>query len=263
MEDEFMKMLLTDLHIHSTFSDGKLTISEIVDFYGKRGFDIIAITDHLCEEDSFLGKTARYLNKTLTRKNFPEYIRTIKEEGERAIYEYGMLVIPGFELTKNSLSFHRSAHILGIGIDKFVQADGDAADLIKKIKDQGAMVMAAHPVSTRLVGHQTYHLWDRREELRNQFDAWEVACGPHFFDEVQRSGLPLIANTDFHHPAHIESWKTLVRCEKRLDSLAAAIRKQELEFIFYKEAGLIDHLSTSLTSHLTTPVHLMANRDLQ
>lgn len=29
-------MLLTDLHVHSTFSDGKMTIAELVDFYGQR-----------------------------------------------------------------------------------------------------------------------------------------------------------------------------------------------------------------------------------
>jgi hypothetical protein len=42
-------MILADLHIHSTFSDGKLTIPQLVDFYGRRGFGAIAITDHLCE----------------------------------------------------------------------------------------------------------------------------------------------------------------------------------------------------------------------
>ncbi len=52
-------MRLTDLHIHSTYSDGKLTIPEIIDFYGKRCFDIIAITDHLCEDNTLLGKASK------------------------------------------------------------------------------------------------------------------------------------------------------------------------------------------------------------
>ena len=38
---------LGDLHMHSTFSDGKLTIPELVDLFGSRGFGVIAITDHL------------------------------------------------------------------------------------------------------------------------------------------------------------------------------------------------------------------------
>ncbi len=59
-------MILADLHVHSTFSDGKLTIAELVDFYGTLGFGCIAITDHICEEKSFLGIAASYLDYTLT-----------------------------------------------------------------------------------------------------------------------------------------------------------------------------------------------------
>ncbi|MBC7428601.1 MAG: phosphotransferase [Bacteriovorax sp.] len=229
-------MMLTDLHIHSNFSDGKLSIPEIVDFYGPRGFNIIAITDHLCEEETFLGKASKVLNKTLTKNNFQQYLDLIKSEGSRAMKKYGMLVIAGVELTKNSLSFHRSAHILAIGITKYISADGTIPELIAAIKNQGALAIAAHPVSTKKVEHQTYHLWDEREELKNLFDAWEVASGPHLFEEVMNSGLPMIANSDFHNEKHIRSWKSLINCEKNFKSLSAAVKNQQLEFTFYEEA---------------------------
>lgn len=228
-------MKLTDLHIHSTFSDGKLTIPAIVDFYGSRGFKIIGITDHLCEEKTFLGKASNFLKKTLTIHTFQEYLQIIQTEGERALKQYGMLVIPGIELTKNSLSFHRSAHILALGISEYINADGNVFDLIKKIKNQGALAIAAHPVSTRMVEHQTYHLWDKREELFDKFDAWEVASGPHLFKEVMESGLPMIANSDFHQPKHIKSWKTLIDCELSFDALKLAIKNQQIELMFYEE----------------------------
>src|SRR3954470_10646480 len=99
-------MMLADLHIHSTFSDGKLTIPELVDFYGRRGFGAIAITDHLCEQSTLIGVAARYLGHTLTPATFPLYIEILKSEAERAKDQYGMIVIPGFELTKNSISNH-------------------------------------------------------------------------------------------------------------------------------------------------------------
>ena len=86
-------MILADLHVHSTFSDGKMSIPELVDFYGERGFGMIAVTDHLCEERFTLGRAARFLEKTLTRESFPEYIATIRVEAERAMDRYGMLVI--------------------------------------------------------------------------------------------------------------------------------------------------------------------------
>lgn len=229
-------MKLADLHIHSTFSDGKLTIPEIIDFYGSRGFKIIGITDHLCEEETFLGKASNFLKKTLTKNTFQEYLQIIRSEGERALKQYGMMVIPGIELTKNSLSFHRSAHILALGISEYINADGNILDLITKIKNQGALAIAAHPVSTRMVEHQTFHLWNKREEFFDKFDAWEVASGPHLFKEVMESGLPMIANSDFHHPRHIKSWKTLINCEISFDSLKAAIKNQQIEFMFYRES---------------------------
>jgi predicted metal-dependent phosphoesterase TrpH len=46
------KWLLADLHIHSTFSDGTLPIEEIITLYGEAGFDVIAITDHLFDNQS-------------------------------------------------------------------------------------------------------------------------------------------------------------------------------------------------------------------
>src|SRR4051812_18852516 len=99
-------MILGDFHIHSKFSDGYLSIPEIVDLYGKRGFGVIAITDHLCEAKTFLGKSARWLERTLTEETFPFYIEQIKEEAKRAMKLYGMIVLPGFEITKNSIFNH-------------------------------------------------------------------------------------------------------------------------------------------------------------
>src|ERR1700744_1190961 len=105
-------MFLADLHMHSTFSDGRMTIPELVDFFGSRGFGAIAITDHLCENASFLGKAANYLKRTLNEATFPLYMAILESEGKRAWEQYRMVVIPGYELTKNSVSNHRSAHIL-------------------------------------------------------------------------------------------------------------------------------------------------------
>ena len=47
-------MFLADLHVHSNFSDGALSIPELVDLYGLQGFGAIAITDHICESNTFL-----------------------------------------------------------------------------------------------------------------------------------------------------------------------------------------------------------------
>ena len=231
-------MFMGDFHMHSTFSDGKLKIPELVDLYGSRGFGAIAITDHLCEENTLIGKAAHLIGHTLTPATFPLYKAILESEATRAWERYRMVLIPGYELTKNTVSNRRSAHILGLGVRDFMWADRDVRDLARALRAQGALAIAAHPVSTQKFEKQTYHLWDRRRELAQEFDAWEVASGPHLFDEVLRSGLPLIANSDLHRPRQMTSWKTLLSCERHPEAILEAIRLQEgLKFHFHEETG--------------------------
>lgn len=233
-----------------------MNIPELVDFYGQRGFGAIAVTDHICEEKTFFGKAAKYLNYTLTEATFPLYLEILKTEAERAWREYRMLVIPGFEVSKNSLSNHRSAHLVGLGVSQFVSADLDIVEIIHQIRNQGALAIAAHPVSTRKFEKQTYHLWSRREELRSLIDAWEVASGPHFFDEVMTSGLPMLATSDLHRPEQISSWKTVFDCERTQDAILQAIRTQDLSFQFYME----DAVGSERSGRVHRP--LLADRGL-
>lgn len=225
---------LIDFHIHSTFSDGKLTIPEVVDLYGREGFGAIAITDHIAEEKTWIGKAAVALNQVLTEATYPLYLEIVRNEAARAWDQYGMLVLPGFELSKNTILNSRSAHILGIGVETFIPADGDPAKLALQIRGHGGIAVAAHPVNSRVVEKQTYYLWDRREELTDCFDAWEVASGKHLFPEVQSAHIPKIANSDLHMPGQIESWKTLVHCEKHPAAILDAIRRQEVEFRYFR-----------------------------
>jgi len=212
-----------------------MTIPEVVDFYGSRGFGCIAITDHICETRTVMGAAAGYFGYTLTPATFPIYMEILRSEAERAWDRYKMVLFPGFELSKNSWSNHRSAHILGLGVSTFVPADGDVVDLARAIRAQGGLAIAAHPVSTGKLEPQTYHLWNRRHELRQELDAWEVASGPVIFDEVRDSGLPMVASSDLHHPRQINAWKTLLDCERHPEAVLEAIRKQRVEFRFHKE----------------------------
>ena|SRR5665213_141147 len=42
-----------------------------------------------------------------------------------------------------------------------------------------------------------------------------------------RGRLPFIANSDFHKPKHIYSWKTLIHCEKDYEAIKDCIRRNE------------------------------------
>lgn len=80
---------MIDLHVHSDCSDGSLTPSELVREAKHRGVSAIALTDH----DTVSGV----------------------QEALAASKEYGLLVIPGIELS--AVYGSQDIHILGLNID--------------------------------------------------------------------------------------------------------------------------------------------------
>lgn len=222
--------LKCDLHIHSNFSDGKLSIKEIVDIYGSKGFGAIAITDHLCERTNIIGRFSHGLNFSLSLSNFKSYMDEIAAEAKRALNQYGMLVIPGFEITKNSFANHRSAHILVLGTTEYIDPELSVEAILVKAKKLGALTVAAHPFDTGAIEFQTFHLWSKRLILNELIDAWEVNCRKNISSVVLKSGLRLIANSDFHHIKHFESWKTKIYSEPTIKSVFDSIKSQKIDF---------------------------------
>jgi len=61
--------LRCDFHVHTQWSDGKLSVGEVVDLYGSTGkFDVIAITDHILMKKDMLARAGRLA--TLGRRAF-------------------------------------------------------------------------------------------------------------------------------------------------------------------------------------------------
>ncbi len=243
-------IIKADLHIHSNFSDGRFSVAEIVDLFGGLGFNAIAITDHICEKKSWLGQVARKMNYSLTQSTFPTYMKTLKEEGHRALEQYGMLMIPGFEITKNSLNNNRSAHMLVLGMDEFISPDLSVDEVLSAAKASNALTIAAHPFGTGDFEFQTYELWSRKDELTSLIDAWEVNHRKTICPEILTSGFPLIASSDFHHMKHLSSWKTKIYSDLNQESIFTAIREQQLDFFYdQQDAGTLSELpSNNLSS---------------
>lgn len=227
-------MFLGDFHLHSSMSDGVLSIPQLVNLMGGSGMGAIAITDHLCEKKSILGQSARFLSKSLTESNFSKYLDTIYEQAELAKSKHNMLVLPGVEITKNSFSHKSSAHILAIGIKSYIDPDLSVVETIHAIHEQGGLAVAAHPVDTGKKEFQTRLLWEQREELESLMDAWEVSSGNTLFPAVKESSLCKIANSDLHHPYQLESWKTQFYGERSFDNIKSALRAGNVEFFYYK-----------------------------
>lgn len=218
-------MLLADLHVHTTWSDGKLSIAEVVDLFGRSGHDVIAITDHVVNSDNLIGRVTHRFGLTVTRENFDAYRAEIEHEAKRAHDEYGMLVIAGCELTQNRVRRNNSAHALALGIDDFIPADGPVEEMLTRANEAGAVVVACHPHEQSEWFSNTFYLWNRRDEVSRLIHLWELACRWDLFPPVARARLPFIGNSDFHDVPHLYAWKTLLPCAKRVDEILETLKR--------------------------------------
>lgn len=207
-----MKRHLIDLHTHSNFSDGKLSISEIVDLYGSKGYSAVAITDHLADSKTLTGFVTRKLKLSLNEQTMDQYLSTLHFEKKRALEKYNMHLIPGVEITLNSWSRAQGAHIVFLNVDRFIDPNQEIENLL--IQNQNFFSIAAHPFWEKSFEFKTTYLWENRERFEKYFDAWECATANHFSQKVFMSGYPVVASSDFHGPHQFESWKTQAYCDE-------------------------------------------------
>jgi 3',5'-nucleoside bisphosphate phosphatase len=224
--------LLCDFHVHTTWSDGRLSIREVVDLYGRTGrFDVIAITDHILMKRDLLGRAGRLASLGLrrfsvTEDRFEAYMADIAAEAERAKRLYDLLVIPGAEVTQNHIRSKNNSHIVALNLREYISADQPAEDILKEIRRQGAFSIACHPHhrTTRRIEIGTCYLWDHRKRLVELVDVWEAANRDDLFSVTSLKHYPYVANSDFHKAKHLYSWKTLLKCEKRWEAIASTLR---------------------------------------
>lgn len=228
----FDPFLLCDFHIHTRWSDGVLSVREVCDLYGQTGhFDVIAITDHILMGADWLGRAARITSLgrrrfSVTSDLFTAYRDEIMAEADRAWSRYGLLVLPGAEVTQNHLRASRNSHIVALGIEEWISADQSAEDILLEIRRQGALSIACHPChrSTRRLEISTCHLWDNRRRLAHLVDAWEAGNRVDLFSVTSGEPYAYVANSDFHRPRHLYSWKTLLRAPRTWEGVKAALK---------------------------------------
>ena len=241
--------LLCDFHVHTRWSDGRLTVAEVVDLYGRTGrFDVIAITDHILMKKDVLARASRIA--TLGRRafgvreeDFAGYLDDIRKEGARALEQYGMLVVPGAEVTQNGIRAKKNSHIIARDIKKYISADQQAEDILREIRRQNGLSIACHPHhrTTRRIEISTCYLWDHRDELSDLVDVWEAANRDDLFSVTSLKHYPYIANSDFHKPKHLYSWKTLVRSEKNWPAIKQALRTNvDVALTLFRNGSWVD-----------------------
>lgn len=116
LHDQLKDLSKADVHIHSTFSDGRPTIEEILKcVQHETNLDVIAITDHDTIEGALLAR------KLMREKN----------------YRFELIV--GEEVSSNE------GHILGLFLHEKIEPCQSAHETLKQIHAQGGIAIAAHP----------------------------------------------------------------------------------------------------------------------
>ena len=54
-------------------------------------------------------------------------------------------------------------------------------------------------------------------------DVWEAANRDDLFSVTSLKHFPYVADSDFHKPKHLYSWKTLLRCDKQWPAIRKAL----------------------------------------
>ena len=166
-----------DLHMHTNFSDGWPSPTELVDHVGRyTDLDVIAVTDH-------------------------DTIEGALRAADRASRRRRMQVIVGEEVSS------RDGHILGLFLERRIKPGMSAASTLDSIHEQGGLAVAPHPFwrTARQVRNGPVHgVGWLAAEL--DFDAVEVenaTPGFYVFNRLARRlnlglGAPEVGSSDAH-----------------------------------------------------------------
>ena len=173
---------LCELHAHTTWSDGRFSARELVDFYGQVGFDVLCITDHTVRSDDPWFNPSQWPNRGVEQQHHAAYVADIAREARRARALYDLLVLPGIELTFNDQDPDQAAHAVAVGLRRFVSVDDGIAEAMETARAAGAALIAAHPFDDEP--------WANRSRLTRRFAAdTQLRTLAHRFELFNRTSL--------------------------------------------------------------------------
>jgi predicted metal-dependent phosphoesterase TrpH len=224
--------LLCEPHAHSSWSDGALTLPELVDLYGSSGFDVLVVSDHVLRSDD-PWPSANPGGSWISEESFAAYLEAVQAEAERARSTYDLLVIPGLELTYNDPEPDLAGHAVAVGLRTFVSMDRGLGEAMSEARDSGAAIVAAHPHTPEHAhsDRATRRFFREWRLLGGLIDRFELFNQREVFSWVANAGLPSLASGDFHRAEDLSSWKTLIPCEKVEAEVVSYLRSSRPVYI--------------------------------
>jgi histidinol phosphatase-like PHP family hydrolase len=207
-----------DLHTHTIFSDGHLSMESRIREAWKDGLDVMAVTEHLeyrpheknlvkymeggyiakgtkAKANSFVSKNEPAKGEIQVNLNFPVELAT------QIAKDYDMTIIPGIEITRKPGGLYTHLNAL-FTKDNNAIYDPDPVQSARNAKAQGALIMHNHPGWYRT--DMKPSKFDKQVYKEGLIDGIEIMNGVEFYPEaIERSkkhNLFMSANTDAHHP---------------------------------------------------------------
>lgn len=250
-----------DLHTHSAFSDGSVLPEYRVKEAWIDGLDVMAVTEHIeyrRQESKMLEYLEDYakkgeqidnwdiINKPADKKGIRVDLNYAVELSQKAAAQYGLLIIPGTEITRNPQQIgHYNALFT---TDNNAIYDEDPLQSFRNARAQGALIQHNHP------GWQRKSLdmpeFEVKAYAEGLIDGIEVMNGSDFYpgaiDRAKELGLFMTANTDIHGTtamdyANVEVGRNMTLIfakEKTLEAMREALEAHRtLAYAFGNVAG--------------------------
>jgi DNA polymerase (family 10) len=204
-----VKDIRGDLQMHTTYTDGKATLAEMVDACRARGYEYIAVTDH-----SKAVRVAGGLEATDFRRQYEEIARiqkrlkglTILKSAEVDILDDG-----GLDLEDDVLA---EMDVVVISVhSRFTMSRTDMTRRIVRALQHPRANILAHPTG-RLLGRREPYAVDMGEVVKAARDhgvLLEINAQPHRLDlndayayMAREAGVKLVISTDAHRVAELD-----------------------------------------------------------
>jgi len=201
-----------DFHVHSNYSDGTMTIKEMIEAAKERGYQAIAFTDHSQSLNIANGLSVKRVKKQWQeieeiRKEFPDFLILkgievdIKKDGR---LDYNDEILAGFDIVIASVHAN------------FNLAKDEMTERIIKAIENPYVNIIGHPTGRMLGQRQPFEF--NYEQVLKKAKAndviLEINASPSRFDlddtmarDDLREGVKLIINTDSHHSDQYEYMK--------------------------------------------------------
>ena len=196
---------------------------ELCDLYGRRGFDVLAVTDH-----------ATRIGAEVTAELYDAYLAEIEAEAARARSLYDLLVLPGLELTLTTPSPPGPRTLSRSGCAATSTLPRGRSNLRSPPRTPGGGARCRPPVlagRARRCDARDRRLRGPHRRAGATVDRFELFNRHTLFDWVAAAGLPAIATVDFHDLSHLRTWKTLLPCPKDEDAVLAYLQSPRPAFL--------------------------------